>query len=816
MSRVIVKGLPVYYTENNLRKLFSDDGQVTDVNLRRKRNGESRRFAFIGFKTMDAAENAVRMHDGTFVDTARVSVQMAKTVDDPTLPLSWKEKRKRREREMENLDDKLERLERFDAKKQKKQKKADILDERIKNNPDLQEYMQTMKVGRSWDNDEVVMEQKPVESKKEENSDDEYEELEKPDKHEKMIPLSEFESKFPQAEAAETEKSETETAEAERAETERAETDQAAMDDFEWFKSKRTRIPDLDAEEDVSEKEEAEKPQSKEAKEPKEEEPKEEPKEEPAPLTPEQINEAKIGETGRLFLRNILYSSNEKDFRDLFENYGELSEVHVAVDTRNGSSKGFAYIQFKNPKEAIDAYQGLDKKVFQGRLLHILPGKPKKENKLDEFALQNMPLKKQRLLRRKYNASKNQFSWNSLYMNNDAVLESVASELGVSKSELIDPENSSSAVKQALAEAHVIGDVRKYFEGKGVDLTKFQGKEKDDKVILVKNFTHGTTKEDIGEKFSEYGQLNRILMPPAGTICILEFRDAPSGRSAFSHLAYKRMGTSILYLEKGPKDLFTKDADAEDGLESVEEKPTTTELLENEEEEEEEVGSTTSVFVKNLNFSTTQEEFASVFKALDGYTVAVIKMKPDPRHDGQMISMGFGFVEFKTVADANAAIKALDGFSLHGHKLELKLSTRKSGEESTHNKKKKSAKSSKIIVKNLPFEATRKDLFELFSSFGNLKSVRVPKKFDKSARGFGFVEFLTPKEAETVMDQLQGVHLLGRRLVLDYASKDADNAEEEIEKLTRKAQKQTSARKMAEIREGNSGSHKLDLDELEQ
>ena len=120
------------------------------------------------------------------------------------------------------------------------------------------------------------------------------------------------------------------------------------------------------------------------------------------------------------------------------------------------------------------------------------------------------------------------------------------------KSQLIDPENSSSAVKQALAEAHVIGDVRKYFEDRGVDLTSFDKKERDDKIILVKNFPFGTTIDEIGELFSAYGQLKRMLMPPAGTIAIIEFRDAPVP-GAFSKLAYKRFKSSILYLEKGQK-----------------------------------------------------------------------------------------------------------------------------------------------------------------------------------------------------------------------------------------------------------------------
>ncbi|GMF03842.1 unnamed protein product [[Candida] boidinii] len=105
------------------------------------------------------------------------------------------------------------------------------------------------------------------------------------------------------------------------------------------------------------------------------------------------------------------------------------------------------------------------------------------------------------------------------------------------------------------------------------------------------------------------------------------------------------------------------------------------------------------------------------------------------------------------------------------------------------------------------------DIFELFSSFGRLKSVRVPKKFDKSARGFAFIEFSLNKEAENAVDQLQGVHLLGRRLVLQFAEEDPKNVEEEIEKMTNKAKRQVGARKMADIREGNSGKRKLELED---
>lgn len=149
---------------------------------------------------------------------------------------------------------------------------------------------------------------------------------------------------------------------------------------------------------------------------------------------------------------------------------------------------------------------------------------------------------------------------------------------------------------------------------------------------------------------------------------------------------------------------------------------------------------------------------------------------------------------------------------LDGHKLQLKLSHKQgSASSSAASSTKKSKKSSKIIIKNLPFEATRKDLLELFGAFGQLKSVRVPKKFDQSARGFAFVEFNLMKEAETAMNQLEGVHLLGRRLVMQYAEKDAEDAEAEIERMTKKVKKQVTTQNLAAAR--LTGKGKIDLEE---
>lgn len=108
---------------------------------------------------------------------------------------------------------------------------------------------------------------------------------------------------------------------------------------------------------------------------------------------------------------------------------------------------------------------------------------------------------------------------------------------------------------------------------------------------------------------------------------------------------------------------------------------------------------------------------------------------------------------------------------LDKHKLQLQLAKHRAPSASSSDKKKKGDKAAgtKLVVRNVAFEATRKDLVGLFGPFGHLKSCRLPKKFDGSHRGFAFVEFVTKQEAVNAMEGVGGTHLYGRRLVVEYA-----------------------------------------------
>ena len=447
--------------------------------------------------------------------------------------------------------------------------------------------------------------------------------------------------------------------------------------------------------------------------------------------------------------------------------------------------------------------------------MHIIPAAARKEHQLDDYEISKLPLKKQKQVRRKAEAASATFKWNSMYMNPDAIMSSVASRLGVSKSEILDPTSIDAAVKQAHAETNIIQETKAYFSKHGVDLESFKKHGFSETVILVKNFSYGTNGEEIKRLFEAYGNVKRLLMPPSATIAIVQMEQSAQARSAFGALAYRRFKDSILFLEKAPKDVFDGNGSIVTEVTSTEKdgKLLASDLLEQTVVPERGVSST--LFVRNLNFSTTIEQLSGLFKPLAGFMSARVKTKTDPKKPGQVLSMGFGFVEFQSKEDAQSALVAMNGYQLDGHDLLIKESHKALDAAEERRKetlaKKIAGRRTKVIIKNLPFEASKKDVRALFGPYGQLRSVRVPKKFDSSTRGFAFADFVTVREAENAIDALQGTHLLGRRLNLEFAAEDAIDPEEEIEKMQRRVGRQ--AEKVATQKLAGTGRKKFRIQE---
>lgn len=76
----------------------------------------------------------------------------------------------------------------------------------------------------------------------------------------------------------------------------------------------------------------------------------------------------------------------------------------------------------------------------------------------------------------------------------------------------------------------------------------------------------------------------------------------------------------------------------------------------------------------------------------------------------------------------------------------------------------------KLFVGSLPYHVTEDELKNLFSSFGEIKSVHiVTDKMTGRSKGFGFVEMGTSESAQRALEELNGKEYEGRTLIVNEA-----------------------------------------------
>ena len=82
-----------------------------------------------------------------------------------------------------------------------------------------------------------------------------------------------------------------------------------------------------------------------------------------------------------LFVGNMSFQTTEGDLRALFEPFGQITRVHMAMDRETGRARGFAFVEMANDAEAVKAIAELDGKEFGGRNLKVNEARPKTEGR---------------------------------------------------------------------------------------------------------------------------------------------------------------------------------------------------------------------------------------------------------------------------------------------------------------------------------------------------------------------------------------------------------------------------------------------------
>jgi multiple RNA-binding domain-containing protein 1 len=554
MSRIIVKNIGKNTSESQLKDLFSQRGEVTDIKLMKNlSNKVPRNFAFIGFRTELQAQDAIKYFNNSFIGLSKIAVELARKLNDPELnaekqkhAMTGKAKLKQVKESLQNKKEEPTKEHENDNSMTKKppqplgKNKKEFL-EVVKKTTTMQSASDAMMISRGEATQPMETEQvKPQES--DDSDDDSAMDLEELVKN--------------------NEKNNNQT------KNSTAVKPTAGLSDLDYLRSKVTRDwsddededNDQDSEEEDPRKGETGPPPAKPEKQSKnvsidhrkdhDHEPKshdahgknEDSESVPHPNEDNENSEQQgreeenegDGETddARLFIKNIPYSCTEDELKSLAAKYGTISEVHIPLDKEQPSSssssteppptrihrgnKGYGFITFLFPSEATKAMEALNGASFQGRLLFITKAAKLKEKEIQVIHNSKNPrlsaFQQQKEEERRKNMMKKE-NWNASFIRSDAVMENIKDKYGVEQSTLLNTSDLKSgdvAVRLAIAETQIIQENKDYLQDHGINLdvlesvnSERKSQQRSSTTILIKNLPPNTEVDELESMFSK-------------------------------------------------------------------------------------------------------------------------------------------------------------------------------------------------------------------------------------------------------------------------------------------------------------------------
>ena len=77
------------------------------------------------------------------------------------------------------------------------------------------------------------------------------------------------------------------------------------------------------------------------------------------------------------YVGNLSFESTENEIRELFGQFGEVSEVNLITDRETGRPRGFGFVEIAGDNAGREAIGALDGKEFGSRQIKVNEAKPR-------------------------------------------------------------------------------------------------------------------------------------------------------------------------------------------------------------------------------------------------------------------------------------------------------------------------------------------------------------------------------------------------------------------------------------------------------
>lgn len=167
---------------------------------------------------------------------------------------------------------------------------------------------------------------------------------------------------------------------------------------------------------------------------------------------------------------------------------------------------------------------------------------------------------------------------------------------------------------------------------------------------------------------------------------------------------------------------------------------------------------TYSLCVSNLSEKTYDLDLYKFFSS-HKFQVASAKVMRDRETEKLR---GFAYLNFYSEEEAERCLAEMNNAVIDGKHIVL---SRKKNDDFDSK--------ANVVVKNLAKDITQKDMSDLFSKYGAIKSCKLEVYESGDSRGFGYVQFDTPANAQKAIEALDGSEQHGKKIgVMIHAKRD--------------------------------------------
>jgi len=88
----------------------------------------------------------------------------------------------------------------------------------------------------------------------------------------------------------------------------------------------------------------------------------------------------------KIYVGNLSFSITSDKLKEMFSEFGEITEATVISDKFSGRSKGFGFVSFANEEDAKKAIDAMNEKEVDGRAIKVNEARAREEGSYSKAA----------------------------------------------------------------------------------------------------------------------------------------------------------------------------------------------------------------------------------------------------------------------------------------------------------------------------------------------------------------------------------------------------------------------------------------------